>query len=184
MGTRRAGTRYNTRGIDDEGAVANFVETELLYTDSSSLLSFLQVRGSVPTFWDQPGIQVVGHRIQVTRSNEAAFPAFKRHMSELSDRYGEITAVSLVSQEGGSESTLSTEYIALFQRIGLPESLINYDFHAKCRGGNYAPLRDLVAYLEDKMLSMGCFLVDISNGQVILVQRGAFRVNCVDCLDR
>jgi len=26
--TKKAGTRYNSRGIDDEGYVANFVETE------------------------------------------------------------------------------------------------------------------------------------------------------------
>lgn len=58
----RAGTRYFRRGIDREGHVANFVETEqVLLLDSPSpdglgdevtaQLSFVQIRGSMPMFW-------------------------------------------------------------------------------------------------------------------------------------
>ena len=53
---RRGGTRYNARGIDDEGQVANFVETEqLTYINRQRVLSFVQIRGSVPVFWEQTG---------------------------------------------------------------------------------------------------------------------------------
>ena len=58
----RAGTRYFRRGIDRDGRVANFVETEqVLLLDSpspdgtgdevSAQLSFVQIRGSMPMFW-------------------------------------------------------------------------------------------------------------------------------------
>ena len=58
----RAGTRYFRRGIDQDGYVANFNETEQILlvdtpqSDSSSdeskiQLSFVQIRGSVPVFW-------------------------------------------------------------------------------------------------------------------------------------
>ena len=60
----RAGTRYFRRGIDHEGHVANFNETEQLvfvedqqsggqraFEDFSTKLSFVQIRGSVPVFW-------------------------------------------------------------------------------------------------------------------------------------
>lgn len=60
----RAGTRYFRRGIDHEGHVANFNETEQLvlvedqqsggqrgFDDFSTKLSFVQIRGSVPVFW-------------------------------------------------------------------------------------------------------------------------------------
>ena len=62
----RAGTRYFRRGIDREGHVANFNETEqiLLLEGNSTLepnpldnyaakLSFVQVRGSIPVFWSE-----------------------------------------------------------------------------------------------------------------------------------
>lgn len=51
----RAGTRFNSRGIDDDGHVANFVETETVVWDpcpgsqSGSLgFSYCQIRGSIP----------------------------------------------------------------------------------------------------------------------------------------
>jgi phosphatidylinositol 4-phosphatase len=58
----RAGTRYFRRGIDGEGHVANFNETEQIVCveppnatgvsdDGGDKLSFVQIRGSVPLFW-------------------------------------------------------------------------------------------------------------------------------------
>ena len=47
-----AGTRYNARGINDEGYVANFCETEqIIVIDGRFLISHVQIRGSVPVFW-------------------------------------------------------------------------------------------------------------------------------------
>ena len=45
--------RFCVRGVDDDGHVANFVETEQLVTLDKSCTSFVQIRGSVPLFWDQ-----------------------------------------------------------------------------------------------------------------------------------
>lgn len=64
--SRRTGMRFLCRGADDEGNCANFVETEqiiLIYDkfhtyvgDSDyQVISHLQVRGSVPVRWTQPG---------------------------------------------------------------------------------------------------------------------------------
>jgi hypothetical protein len=52
-----SGTRYNARGLDDEGNVANFVETEQVLCYRNHVFSFVQVRGSVPLFWQQKGLQ-------------------------------------------------------------------------------------------------------------------------------
>lgn len=53
----RAGTRYKRRGVDDNGHVANYVETEQCLLFGGHVLSFVQVRGSVPVFWSQPGFK-------------------------------------------------------------------------------------------------------------------------------
>jgi hypothetical protein len=60
----RAGTRYFRRGLDHQGHVANFNETEQLlfvedqqsasqrvFDDFSTKMSYIQIRGSVPVFW-------------------------------------------------------------------------------------------------------------------------------------
>jgi phosphatidylinositol-bisphosphatase len=44
--------------VNDDGHVANFVETEqVIYLDDQTC-SYVQTRGSVPLFWEQPGFQV------------------------------------------------------------------------------------------------------------------------------
>ena len=54
----RVGTRFNCRGVNDDGNVANFVETEQVFfsEDSDEESAFLQLRGSVPVFFMQTGI--------------------------------------------------------------------------------------------------------------------------------
>lgn len=59
LSCERAGTRFNVRGTNDEGHVANFVETEQVIFLDNEVSSYLQTRGSVPLFWEQPGVQVV-----------------------------------------------------------------------------------------------------------------------------
>lgn len=49
----RIGTRHFSRGIDEEGHVSNFVETEQLVISDSHIGSFVQIRGSIPIYWRQ-----------------------------------------------------------------------------------------------------------------------------------
>ena len=77
---KRAGARFRTRGIDDDGQVANFVETEVILCsggqgqgeqagDKEQVYSWVVVRGSVPLFWQQPsqGIQTLQQKVEITR---------------------------------------------------------------------------------------------------------------------
>jgi len=49
---QRSGTRFNARGIDDMGHVANTVETEQIVVSEGVLTSYSMIRGSVPIFWE------------------------------------------------------------------------------------------------------------------------------------
>jgi phosphatidylinositol 4-phosphatase len=55
---RRPGRRFIVRGIDKDGCVANFVETEHVITlyeqaDAMRVASYIQTRGSIPALWSQ-----------------------------------------------------------------------------------------------------------------------------------
>ena len=50
--------RFQVRGVDDHGKVANFAESEQVIFMDDEVSSFLQIRGSVPLFWEQPGVNV------------------------------------------------------------------------------------------------------------------------------
>ncbi|RLN70280.1 hypothetical protein BBJ29_006583 [Phytophthora kernoviae] len=105
---RRVGTRFNVRGVDKDGCVANFAETEmLLVKPSRAMCSYVQVRGSIPLYWDQmvtlkymPRTRYAfsGHE-SVVDWNELAFRA---HMDNLIQRYGHITCVNLIDRSGKS----------------------------------------------------------------------------------
>ena len=53
----RAGTRYKKRGTDAIGHCANYVETEQILFWPPHWCSYVIVRGSVPLYWSQSGIQ-------------------------------------------------------------------------------------------------------------------------------
>nr|CAI5825634.1 unnamed protein product [Callosobruchus analis] len=81
LSCERAGTRFNVRGTNDEGHVANFVETEQVIYLDNEVTSYLQTRGSVPLFWEQPGVQV---SYLITVTNIHKWNLMKLGISEIS----------------------------------------------------------------------------------------------------
>ena len=71
------GTRFNSRGVDEEGNVSNFAETEqLLFLPDGSVRSHVQIRGSIPLFWKQvanvrykPGLEIENRQDAVLPSS-------------------------------------------------------------------------------------------------------------------
>jgi hypothetical protein len=78
MSCNRAGTRFNARGIDSEGYVSNHVESELLVYYNNKIYSYLQVRASVPLFWEQRGIQMK-HYVTITKELDETLEVSHKH---------------------------------------------------------------------------------------------------------
>jgi phosphatidylinositol-bisphosphatase len=142
-------SRFEVRGVDDDGHVANFVETEQLVSLETSCTSFVQIRGSVPLFWEQPGVNVGSHKIRMARGPELSAPAFDSHFRQLKAHYGgqvglvvmvlvmvlqvivNLLGSSLVGSKEG-EATLSTAFQThqkSSQHTDIPHIL--WDFHAE-----------------------------------------------------
>jgi hypothetical protein len=147
--SRRAGTRFNSRGIDDDGHVANFVETEtILWVAPGIVFSYAQVRGSVPIFWEQaPGLIPGQQKIEVTRSSEATQRAFNQHFESLELEYGAVHVVNLLSELKPGEAELSAKFRQHISRSSTRQKegtgtsprrsllrMTEYDFLAETRG--------------------------------------------------
>lgn len=189
LSCQRAGTRFNSRGIDDYGHVANFVETETVLYSDRVCYSYTQIRGSVPVFWEQQGMQLVQHKIQISRGSAATQPAVSRHFDELLDRYNAVCNINLLSQRdtSGGETLLSNEFNRAVNQLGYDEKavkMVNFDLHAECRGGNYDNVAILMSDISQYLDIYGFFLMDTDDNQIIFTQKGVFRTNCMDCLDR
>ena len=164
LSSRRAGTRFNSRGVDDDGNVANFVETETVFWSPSGIcFSYTQIRGSVPIFWESSSSLIPGQqKIQITRSPEATQPAFDRHFDELERAYGAVHIVNLlsISKHGESELTERFRYHTtkspLRQGGGEKESsehhllrVTEFDFHERTKGaGGYEGAQAIRPYIE------------------------------------
>lgn len=189
LSCRRAGTRFNARGIDDEGNVANFVETETIIATDEWVFSYTQIRGSVPVFWEQSGLQLPGSsKIAITRSAEASQPAYDLHFSTLLEKYGEVHIVNLLSQGGKQgEALLGQEYLNRLNDMPPEEHrqvyITNFDFHA-ITGGDFRLANNIRPLLMIAAEEFAYYLEDVSTKSIILEQMGIFRTNCLDCLDR
>ncbi|KAF9581676.1 inositol polyphosphate 5-phosphatase [Lunasporangiospora selenospora] len=182
------GTRYNTRGIDDSGNVANFVETETILSNRDWCFAYTQIRGSVPVFWEQQGLQLASHKIQLSRSSEAARPAVRRHFEELIQKYESVHILDLLGSKDSGEVTLTQEYraqvLSIDQSIRKDLHMTCFDYHSYVKGGNYDQVRQLLDKVRGDSERFGYFYHDLHTDSIIESQRGVFRTNCLDCLDR
>ncbi|XP_075219614.1 synaptojanin-1-like [Lycorma delicatula] len=188
LSCERAGTRFNVRGVNDDGHVANFVETEQIIMLDNEETSYTQIRGSVPIFWEQPGVQVGSHKVKISRGSEASAPAFNKHITLLIERYGHQAIVNLLgtsligSREG--EAMLSQLFQSHHRASELCTNIphILFDYHQECRGGNLKNLNKLKAKIEKYLKLFSLFYAKGDN--IVSEQRGTIRTNCLDCLDR
>nr|XP_027784988.1 synaptojanin-1 isoform X2 [Marmota flaviventris] len=183
LSCERAGTRFNVRGTNDDGHVANFVETEQVVYLDDSVSSFIQIRGSVPLFWEQPGLQVGSHRVRMSRGFEANAPAFDRHFRTLKNLYGKQIIVNLLGSKEG-EHMLSKAFQSHLKASehAADIHMVNFDYHQMVKGGKAEKLHSVLKPQVQKFLDDGFFYFDGS--EVQRCQSGTVRTNCLDCLDR
>ncbi|XP_042543122.1 synaptojanin-1 isoform X1 [Dipodomys spectabilis] len=183
LSCERAGTRFNVRGTNDDGHVANFVETEQVVYLDDSVSSFIQIRGSVPLFWEQPGLQVGSHRVRMSRGFEANAPAFDRHFRTLKNLYGKQIIVNLLGSKEGEHmlSKAFQSHLKASEHVS-DIHMVNFDYHQMVKGGKAEKLHSIFKPQVQKFLDYGFFY--FNGSEVQRCQSGTVRTNCLDCLDR
>ncbi|THH17404.1 hypothetical protein EW146_g3395 [Bondarzewia mesenterica] len=188
----RAGTRYFRRGIDHDGHVANFIETEQIVLvggsvsdadDFSHKLSFVQIRGSVPVFWAEvntlrykPDLQIMDFQ----NSNGAT----RRHLQEQVSLYGDQTVVNLVDQKG-HEKPVKDAYERNFIEANVEKVKYQYfDFHNECKHMRWDRISLLLDSITEDLQRDGYFHLDSASPEPVEWQLGVVRTNCMDNLDR
>lgn len=127
----RPGLRYQRRGVNSQGSVANFVETEFIVKavreGATHVASFVQTRGSSPSFCDR----VTCHRADLSRaivpvfwsqspwslkpppvlerSHADSLKALEKHFQKQCALYGNVIIVNLAEQHG-KEAVVVDEY--------------------------------------------------------------------------
>ncbi|KAJ3127318.1 Phosphatidylinositide phosphatase SAC1 [Nowakowskiella sp. JEL0407] len=180
----RAGTRLNSRGLDDDGNVSNFVETEQIvyHVETGNRVSYVQTRGSIPVFWSQYANVKYAPK-PVVDPKSITFEKFCKHITEQHIKYGDVIAVNLVNKKG-SELMLSKEFEKYVNAMADPKlRYVHFDFHHECRNMQWDRISLLVGQLEKDLLQQGYCCVD-RLFTVLRTQTSVIRTNCMDCLDR
>lgn len=192
---KRAGLRYLRRGIDEDGNVANSVETEQIlspadaaWDPNAKVYSFAQTRGSFPLFFTQSPYSLKPAPV-MQHSPDANFAALKKHFEGLRRRYGSVQVVNLVEKHG-VEAPIAELYEQSIQRLNEEagaESMGKvgfewFDFHAVCRGMKFENVSFLLQILGSTLEGYGSSVS--VNDRLETQQRGVLRTNCMDCLDR
>ncbi|OEL36628.1 Phosphoinositide phosphatase SAC3 [Dichanthelium oligosanthes] len=99
-----AGTRYLKRGVNDEGRVANDVETEqIVYEDvlgPRQISSVVQNRGSIPLFWSQETSKLNLKPDIILHEKDKNYEATRLHFENLRKRYGNpIIILNLIKKK-------------------------------------------------------------------------------------
>ena len=175
------GTRYNARGLDVDGNVANHTEVEQLVFHHSAktppedtaspnskilattkVYSHVQVRGSIPIFWEQTGLTSVN----VTKTDEVSAIAMLKHYTSLQKDYlgGPIAVVNLIRSHKGLERTLFERQHAVMAETNLlggqEIDYYHFDFHTECKENSDPMLEFLrVRVLPNHMERIGLFVM-------------------------
>ncbi|KAI0636699.1 SacI homology domain-containing protein [Trametes polyzona] len=192
----RAGLRYQRRGIDDDANVANFVETETVMRvereGTINVFSHVQIRGSIPLFWNQQGMALKpAPQLNPERTHDQNLRAIQQHLSKTTAVYGPLVCQFVSPQHSLSDASRKT-IVNLAEQHGKEGQVTNAygdyvkelvaDVPDKPHPLRYENISKLIEELERTFESQGYFWV--SNNHVMSKQKGVFRVNCIDGLDR
>lgn len=103
---KRSGMRFLVRGIDKNGYVANFAETEHYVIQEKrsqekiDFISYLQTRGSIPLFWTQAPNMLLNPTILFEAENRENYNAFEKHNQNLAKDYGKVVYINLIDKKG------------------------------------------------------------------------------------
>ncbi|XP_050098540.1 phosphatidylinositol-3-phosphatase SAC1-like [Anopheles aquasalis] len=168
----RAGTRLFTRGIDTDGHVANFVESEQIFVCGELCFSYVQTRGSIPLFWTQaPNLRFRPRpRLEPDADH---LNACRQHLTDQCARYGKVLLVDLVDRSVEAECDLSLQYGTIVWQVGNPDVVY-------ARKGMFEQVddsNDLNGYVARLVFPIKIILCNRKQDRVI-------RANSIDCIDR
>lgn len=155
----------------------------------TEFVSFVQIRGSMPFFWEQFPNHKGVPKCTISSKKQASFKSFQKHFSFLKNSYKNIVCVNLVDKKG-DQNQLGTNYEQFFQDLpsnDYAKDLIWFDYHHECKNMKvencFKLIKSIKGHIKD--FQSFCFSVNLNQEiQIKQLQKGVIRMNCMDCLDR
>ncbi|TQS38179.1 hypothetical protein Golomagni_01322 [Golovinomyces magnicellulatus] len=203
-----AGARFLKRGANDQGYVANDVETEQIVSDvlttsfhapgprlyaNPNYTSYVQHRGSIPLHWTQDNTGVTPKPPIELNPVDPFYSAAMLHFDDLFERYGTpLYVLNLVKsrERMPRESKLLLEFTDainyLNQFLPADKKIIHkaWDMSRASKNRDQDVIGTLESIAEEVVTTTGFFHNGDGKNTTAQVQNGIARTNCIDCLDR
>lgn len=167
-------------GVDEYGRVSNFVETEIIVTTEDFLISYTQVSGNVPLFWEViDGQLLYGRKLKLTKGIEQTQAAFDRHFDNLASKYGVVSVLNLVKPKSESQELMANAYKTCAETKGIKLTNVEYGSGLLTKTPH-----KLVYLLEQDLYEFGAFAYDIKKKIYVGKQTGVLRISCFDSVGR
>ncbi|KAH3675896.1 hypothetical protein WICMUC_002466 [Wickerhamomyces mucosus] len=203
-----AGARFLKRGVNNQGNVANEVETEQIVSDmlttsfhdsqygffnNPRYTSYVQHRGSIPLYWSQEAtnLKLAKPPIEINLI-DPFYSSAALHFDDMFKRYDSpVLVLNLVKSKERTprESKLLKEFekcITYLNRFLPDKDKIRYTGWDMSRASK-ADGQDVIEYLEnyaDETLKASNIFHNGASLESTQLQEGICRTNCIDCLDR
>ena len=182
--------------------------------DEIHMASFAQVRGSIPLMWTQEPSLQLNPQIRPRNDFDVNATVFKIHIEEILNTYNSICCINLIDQKkdqkiiGDYYSNLIQNYKEKNKNISNRVDFAWFDFHAECKKLKYENIKklfkknsvhkclnsygythiiiksDILEAVQNNEKIIEYLLNNEQNFKFIQIQKGAFRTNCIDSLDR
>jgi hypothetical protein len=169
-----AGVHVWNRGADAAGNPANFVETEEIWRGEGRCVSFVQLRGSIPTFWTQYPTGEVTRPVSFGSEAENGRRC-GLHFEALRRRYGVGIVLLALTDLQGKEGRLTVDFQRFAREKGVEFRYL--PFHEICMtpGEIESRLADLEGHME---------YCETEGEKVVATQTQFLRTSCMSSLDR
>ncbi|KAG0368045.1 hypothetical protein BGX24_002973 [Mortierella sp. AD032] len=195
----RAGTRYFSRGVDADGNVSNFNETEQIVVADAGLdgaasalpggkifLAHVQTRGSIPIYWTQINNIKYTPELRIFNNPETE-NSFRTHFEIQKKLYGPQLVINLVNTKG-YEKPMGDAFRKSIDTLNDSDvKYLHFDFHHECSKMRWHRVGLILDHFQQELHAQGYFKAVISKDgveNVSLKQTSVVRTNCMDCLDR
>ena len=167
-------------GLNEEGKVSNFVETEIVVTTINFIFSYTQVCANIPLFWESVDKQILyGRKVKITKDAEHTQMAFDRHFDSLESKYGIVTVLNIVKPRSETQESLARVY----EKCADNKDIRITNFEGNSSLLNKSPHKLLYLVKQD-LFELGAFAYDINRGVYFGRQTGVLRISAFDSIGK
>ncbi|SCU94614.1 LAME_0F08196g1_1 [Lachancea meyersii CBS 8951] len=171
---------FELQGIDEQGHVSSFIETEIIFSSPRYILAYVQTRGDVPLSCEVTEGQLLhGKKVKLLKDPAYFQASFDKHFDMLASKYGVVSVLNLVKPKSESQEILSNAYRTCAEKKNV--RIINVEYGSDILTKQ---THKLIYLLKQDIYEFGAFVYDNQRGIYVGKQTGCLRISAFDSIER